>query len=42
MPLIYGALAERHASRAGDAGRFSRRLANRLRHGFGGHEVVRE
>jgi 6-phosphogluconate dehydrogenase len=42
VPLIYGALAERFASRATDGpGRFSRRLANRLRHGFGGHEVVR-
>ena len=44
VPLIYAALAERHASRAtgGDApGRLSRRLANRLRHGFGHHEVVR-
>jgi len=41
VPLMYGALAERHASRTGERGRFSRRLANRLRHGFGGHEVVR-
>ncbi|MFB6360903.1 MAG: phosphogluconate dehydrogenase (NAD(+)-dependent, decarboxylating) [Halobacteriales archaeon] len=41
VPLIYAALAERHASRTDDDGRFSRRLANRLRHGFGGHEVVR-
>jgi 6-phosphogluconate dehydrogenase len=43
VPLIYAALAERFASRAtGDGtGRLSRRLANRLRHGFGGHEVVR-
>jgi len=46
VPLIYGALAERFDSRAGDAtdgepGRFSRRLANRLRYGFGRHEVAR-
>jgi 6-phosphogluconate dehydrogenase len=40
MPLIYGALAERFGSRADD-GRFSRRLANRLRYGFGRHEVAR-
>jgi 6-phosphogluconate dehydrogenase len=39
VPLIYQALAERFASREG---RFSRRLANRLRYGFGRHEVVRE
>ena len=39
MPLIYGALAERFDSRADD--RFSRRLANRLRYGFGHHEVAR-
>jgi 6-phosphogluconate dehydrogenase len=38
VPLIHGALAERFASRRG---RFSRRLANRLRYGFGRHEVVR-
>ncbi len=38
VPLIYGALAERFDSR-GD--RFSRRLANRLRHGFGEHEIRR-
>jgi len=38
LPLIHGALAERFASR-GD--RFSRRLANRLRYGFGRHEVRR-
>jgi 6-phosphogluconate dehydrogenase len=41
VPLIYGALAERFGSRAGDNGRFSRRLANRLRYGFGRHEVRR-
>ncbi|MFB6183342.1 MAG: phosphogluconate dehydrogenase (NAD(+)-dependent, decarboxylating) [Haloarculaceae archaeon] len=40
VPLIYQALAERFGSRADD-GRFSRRLANRLRHGFGRHEVAR-
>jgi 6-phosphogluconate dehydrogenase len=39
VPLLYGALAERFASREE---RFSRRLANRLRYGFGRHEVVRE
>jgi len=38
VPLIYAALAERFASRRG---RFSRRLANRLRYGFGRHDVVR-
>ncbi|MFW6448116.1 MAG: NADP-dependent phosphogluconate dehydrogenase [Halobacteriota archaeon] len=38
VPLIYQALAERYASREE---RFSRRLANRLRHGFGGHPVAR-
>jgi 6-phosphogluconate dehydrogenase len=43
VPLIYQALAERFGSRAtGDGtGRFSRRLANRLRYGFGRHEVHR-
>jgi len=43
VPLIYAALAERFDSRAtGDGpGRFSRRLANRLRYGFGRHEVRR-
>ncbi|TSD13753.1 6-phosphogluconate dehydrogenase [Haloglomus irregulare] len=43
MPLVYAALAERFDSRAtGDGeGRFSRRLANRLRYGFGRHEVAR-
>ncbi|WIV67112.1 phosphogluconate dehydrogenase (NAD(+)-dependent, decarboxylating) [Natrialbaceae archaeon AArc-T1-2] len=40
VPLIYTALAERFGSRADD-GRFSRRLANRLRYGFGRHEVPR-
>ncbi len=40
VPLIYGALAERFDSR--NEGRFSRRLCNRLRYGFGRHEVVRE
>ncbi|PSQ58355.1 6-phosphogluconate dehydrogenase (decarboxylating) [Halobacteriales archaeon SW_7_71_33] len=38
VPLVYGALAERHGSRED---RFARRLANRLRHGFGEHEVYR-
>ncbi len=44
LPLIYAALAERFGSRAtGDhPGRFARRLANRLRYGFGRHEVHRE
>jgi 6-phosphogluconate dehydrogenase len=41
VPLIYQALAERFGSRAPEAGRFSRRLANRLRYGFGRHEVKR-
>jgi 6-phosphogluconate dehydrogenase len=43
LPLIYQALAERFDSRSsGDGeGRFSRRLANRLRYGFGRHEVAR-
>jgi 6-phosphogluconate dehydrogenase len=40
LPLIYQALAERFDSRA-DEGRFARRLANRLRYGFGRHEVAR-
>jgi len=39
VPLIYEALAERFDSRT-DA-KFSRRLANRLRYGFGRHEVAR-
>jgi len=38
VPLIYGALAERFDSRED---RFARRLANRLRYGFGRHEVAR-
>nr|WP_256558105.1 decarboxylating 6-phosphogluconate dehydrogenase [Halomarina sp. BCD28] len=41
LPLIYAALAERFGSRSPDEGRFSRRLANRLRYGFGRHEVPR-
>ncbi|WP_232688972.1 phosphogluconate dehydrogenase (NAD(+)-dependent, decarboxylating) [Halobacterium zhouii] len=39
VPLIYGALAERFSSRNS---RFSRRLANRLRYGFGRHEIKRQ
>ncbi|GGM70329.1 6-phosphogluconate dehydrogenase [Halarchaeum rubridurum] len=39
IPLIYAALGERFDSRT-DA-KFSRRLANRLRYGFGRHEVAR-
>ena len=39
VPLIYEALAERFDSRV--AAKFSHRLANRLRYGFGRHEVVR-
>jgi 6-phosphogluconate dehydrogenase len=39
VPLIYQALAERFGSRND---RLSRRLANRLRYGFGRHEVRRE
>ncbi|MFQ3293669.1 MAG: 6-phosphogluconate dehydrogenase [Halobacteriales archaeon] len=44
VPLIYEALAERFGSRAtgDDPGRFSRRLANRLRYGFGRHDVRRQ
>lgn len=38
VPLIYSALSERFGSRSE---RFSRRLANRLRYGFGRHEVHR-
>ncbi|SDJ40104.1 6-phosphogluconate dehydrogenase (decarboxylating) [Halovenus aranensis] len=38
LPLIYQSLAERFASRND---RFSRRLVNRLRYGFGRHEVRR-
>ena len=45
VPLIYGALAERFDSRSAgegdEPGRFARRLANRLRYGFGRHEVAR-
>ncbi|MFB6161882.1 MAG: decarboxylating 6-phosphogluconate dehydrogenase [Halococcoides sp.] len=43
VPLIYQALAERFDSRAtgGERGKFSRRLANRLRYGFGRHPVPR-
>jgi len=41
VPLIHAALAERYASRAPSEGRFSRRLVNRLRYGFGRHEVAR-
>lgn len=40
VPLIYLALSERLDSRT--EARFSRRLANRLRYGFGRHEVKRE
>jgi 6-phosphogluconate dehydrogenase len=39
VPLIYQALAERFGSRED---RFARRLANRLRYGFGRHEVRRD
>ena len=44
LPLIYQALAERFDSRStGDGeGRFARRLANRLRYGFGRHDVKRQ
>jgi 6-phosphogluconate dehydrogenase len=38
MPLVYQALSERFGSRED---RFARRLANRLRYGFGRHEVER-
>ena len=43
LPLIYQSLAERFASRStGDGdGRLSRRLANRLRYGFGRHDIER-
>jgi 6-phosphogluconate dehydrogenase len=41
LPIIYGALSERFGSRAPEEGRFSRRLANRLRYGFGRHDVAR-
>ena len=40
IPLIYEALGERFDSRLED-GKFSRRLANRLRYGFGRHDVKR-
>ncbi|GAB3023442.1 phosphogluconate dehydrogenase (NAD(+)-dependent, decarboxylating) [Natronobiforma cellulositropha] len=40
LPLIYTALAERFGSRADE--RFSRRLANRVRYGFGRHHVPRK
>ncbi|WP_276258255.1 decarboxylating 6-phosphogluconate dehydrogenase [Haloglomus litoreum] len=44
MPLVYAALSERFNSRATGhgEGRFSRRLANRLRYGFGRHEIARQ
>ena len=38
VPLVYTALAERFGSRED---RFARRLANRLRYGFGRHEIRR-
>ncbi|CAM2917755.1 decarboxylating 6-phosphogluconate dehydrogenase [Halobacterium salinarum] len=43
VPLVSQALSERFGSRStgGDTGRFARRLANRLRYGFGRHEVAR-
>ena len=41
VPLIYEALGERFDSRAEAPGKFSRRLANRLRYGFGRHDVPR-
>ncbi|MFC6905124.1 phosphogluconate dehydrogenase (NAD(+)-dependent, decarboxylating) [Halalkalicoccus tibetensis] len=41
LPIIYQALSERFGSRSPEEGRFSRRLANRLRYGFGRHEVAR-
>ena len=40
VPLIYEALGERFDSRR--EAKFSRRLANRLRYGFGRHEVRRQ
>jgi len=40
IPLIYQALSERFDSRT--AAKFSRRLANRLRYGFGRHEILRQ
>ena len=42
VPLIYEALGERFDSRIDEEGKFSRRLANRLRYGFGRHEVRRQ
>jgi 6-phosphogluconate dehydrogenase len=42
LPIIYEALSERFGSRAPEKGRFSRRLTNRLRYGFGRHEVARQ
>ncbi|MFQ3319698.1 MAG: 6-phosphogluconate dehydrogenase [Natronomonas sp.] len=42
IPLIYEALGERFDSRVGEDGKFSRRLANRLRYGFGRHEIERQ
>jgi 6-phosphogluconate dehydrogenase len=41
IPLIHAALGERFDSRVDEPGKFSRRLANRLRYGFGRHEVRR-
>ena len=41
IPLIFAALGERFDSRVDEPGKFSRRLANRLRYGFGRHEVRR-
>jgi len=41
VPLIYEALGERFDSRTEEPGKLSRRLANRLRYGFGRHEVPR-
>jgi 6-phosphogluconate dehydrogenase len=42
LPIIYQALSERFGSRTPEEGRFSRRLTNRLRYGFGRHEVARQ
>ena len=41
IPLIHAALGERFDSRVDEPGKFSRRLANRLRYGFGRHDVRR-
>ena len=41
IPLIFAALGERFDSRVDEPGKFSRRLANRLRYGFGRHDVRR-